>query len=446
MSRRASWKRFRRSVSANLRSGLECKDEQRQFIQIHQWSERGAARTTEETHVQLIVDQIVVSIKAIIRSCVVDADAVEDQRQTIDQLTDMLVEAYKAELRLFFTQAADRGGTLRKAYGAGSQKTSLARFEAYFKGLTVDELTGAFVHVTKSVVKQAFPDDGWDVPPPPGGGPPDDDDEKKDEDDKRRMNLLDRARLRKRQALALAASVRPREAGGHGAPPRRAAAVVSQAKSKQILEDERKYEEEEAEEDQRLGKKPTKTKKKKKSQEEKEDEQSRRAFEVQDQHYVYLLMDVEHRDKTRPLSLNEKAFRDSVFYVGQGVGGRFYDHLKIGNPNVAQNQTMKKDLDKLKTKIIQRLWNARRGPRIAVVYGGLTKQEADTIEGCLVHTQGLFSRLENIASGHLTAAGLTGHDAIVQRCGLLLGQGAHDFVSHYLSVGGLQEHTNEQGV
>jgi hypothetical protein len=444
MSRRASWLRFRRSVGANLRSGIECKDEQRQIIQIHQWN---AARTNEETHTQLIVDQIVVSLRPILRSCVADAAAVQDQRQTIDQLTDMLIEAYKAELRLFFTQAADRGGTLRKAYGKDSQKTSLARFEAYFRGLTVDELTGAFLHVTKDAKDRAFPDDGWDVSPPdpPGGAPPPDDpdDDHKDADD-RRMNLLDRARLRKRQALALAASIRPRDRGdGGGRPDRRAAAVVSQAKSKEIFENERKYEQEEAEEDKRLGKQPTK---KKKSEEEKEDDQSRRAFDVQDQHYVYLLMDVEHRDKTRPLRLDEKAFRESVFYVGQGVGGRFYDHLKIGNPNVAQNQTMKKDLDKLKTKIIQRLWNARRGPRIAVVYGGLTKQEADTIEGCLVHTQGLFSRLENIASGHLAAAGLTGHDGIVQRCGLLLGQGAHDFVSHYLSVGGLQEHTNEQGV
>jgi hypothetical protein len=436
--RRAAWLRFRRTLGSTLRSELECKDQQRSFIQEHEWK----AQTNEETHVQLLVQQIVVSLRPILFSCVQDSEP--PVFVAIDPLTDQLVDAYQVHLRQFFTQAADRDGTLRKAYGVGSRKRSLDGFKTYFLALTVEELTGAFRHVTKMVTQQVL---ARDPPPPP---PSDLDDEKKNRDehedeeeevDRPRLSLLERARQNKQEAFRLAmASVRARAAP----PPRRAAAIQSDARRRAADEEEKKREEEDEEEDKRVGKKKKRRakNKKKKSEEEKEDDNSRRDFEARDQHYVYLLFDAEG---DRPV-LNEKQFRESVFYVGQGVGGRCYDHLKIGNPNVFQTANMLKDKDKLKTKIIQRLWAANRGPRIAVVYAGLTQQQADIAEGCLVHTQGLFPRLENIASGRLKAAGLDKDDGIVQRCGLLLGQGAHDFVSHYLAVGGLKEHTNEQGV
>jgi hypothetical protein len=391
------WFRFRLALGYSLRSELECKDQQRLYIQQHDWK----PQTNEETHVQLLVQQIVVSLRPILVSCIRNSEP--PVFVAVDLLADQLVDAYQVHLRQFFTQAADRDGTLRKAYGAGSRQRSLDGFKAYFVALTVDKLTGAFRYVTKMVTKQILANE----PPPPVTAS---DDEKKNRDEHEQEEvsrpqpslLLERARRKKQEAFQL---------------------VTASIQARQKAANEEKAA--------RAGKNKNKPRAKSKKQK-----------KEHDQHYVYLLIDAEGE---RPV-LNEQAFRESVFYVGQGVGGRCYEHLKIGNPNVYQTATMLRDKDKLKTKIIQRLWAANRGPRIAVVYAGLTQQQADIAESCLIHARGLFPRLENIAPGRLKTAGLDNDDAVVQQCGLLLGQGAHAFVSYYLALGGLKEHTNEQGV
>jgi hypothetical protein len=443
---RIAWNAFRRNVNVRLRSSVACTDAERQILQQHEWH---TARANVERHVQLICQQLVVSLRPLIRAAVVQCVTADiearfrpkDQplvlapdriRDGADVLTDKLVDVWTTHLRGWFTNAADRGRSLRSAYGDGSVRAAVDAFKQYFLRLSVDELTGAIHQVRKAAVEQAFPKDGWTEATP--------EDEK--EPGRRFPSLLDQARFCKAEALRLAATVRPPVADRSNV--RRRAAAEGIARRHEAEELERKYDAEEEEEDRAAGRKKAKTKKKK-SKEEREDQRNRDDFEVRDKHYVYLLLDC--ADDALPKT--DKAFRESVFYVGQGVRGRVFDHLMVGNPNVAQSHNMLKDKDKLRTRHIQQLWELGRGPRTAVVYGDLTQLQADVIEACLIHTRDLLPllpRLDNIASGKLKASGLDQHDDVLQQCGRLLAQGAHAFVRHHLERGGLKEHTVEKGV